>query len=75
MKAPMPRAGDNSVPSSSVIFCVALWVLKQYCGRPRRQAPTVATDRAPVEDHVVAGRHISDIGSDRVHDSGRFVAE
>ena len=36
--APMPSAGDSSVPSSSVIFCVALWVLKQYHGSPRRQA-------------------------------------
>ena len=38
MKAPMPRAGDSSVPSSRVIFCVALNVAKQYQGRPRRQA-------------------------------------
>ncbi len=36
--APMPRAGESSVPSSSVIRCSALWVLKQYWGRPRRQA-------------------------------------
>ncbi|CAO0829038.1 hypothetical protein SMICM17S_11849 [Streptomyces microflavus] len=27
-KAPMPRAGDSSVPSSRVIFCLALWVSK-----------------------------------------------
>src|SRR5688500_5742618 len=31
-KAPMPSAGDSSVPASRVIFCVALAVLKQYCG-------------------------------------------
>ena len=36
--APMPSAGDSTVPSSSVIFWVALWVLKQYQGRPRLQA-------------------------------------
>src|SRR6478752_8591240 len=36
--APMPSAGDSSVPSSSVIFWVALCVAKQYCGRPRLQA-------------------------------------
>ena len=36
--APMPSAGDSSVPSVSVIFCVALWVAKQYQGRPRLQA-------------------------------------
>src|ERR1035441_3598097 len=34
--APIPSAGDSGVPSASVIFCVALWVLKQYQGRPRR---------------------------------------
>ena len=37
-KAPMPSAGDSSVPSASVIFWVALWVAKQYQGLPRRQA-------------------------------------
>jgi hypothetical protein len=36
--APMPSAGDSSVPSVSVIFWVALWVAKQYHGRPRRHA-------------------------------------
>ena len=36
--APMPRAGDSSVPSSSVIFWVALNVAKQYHGSPRLQA-------------------------------------
>ena len=36
--APMPRAGDSGGPSASVIFCFALWVLKQYQGRPRRHA-------------------------------------
>ena len=45
MKAPMPRAGDSSVPSSSVIFWVALKVAKQYHGSPRshaRQLPQTA---------------------------------
>ena len=36
--APIPSAGVSSVPSSSVIFWAALWVSKQYCGRPRLQA-------------------------------------
>ena len=36
--APMPNAGESSVPSSRVIFCAALWVLKQYQGSPRSQA-------------------------------------
>ncbi len=34
--APIPSAGDSSVPSVSVIFWDALNVLKQYHGRPRR---------------------------------------
>jgi hypothetical protein len=34
----MPSAGDSSVPSSRVIFCFALCVLKQYQGLPLRQA-------------------------------------
>ncbi len=38
MNAPMPSAGDSSVPSVRVIRWVALWVAKQYQGRPRRQA-------------------------------------
>ncbi len=38
-KAPMPRAGESSWPvEARVIFCSALWVSKQYQGRPRRQA-------------------------------------
>src|SRR5271154_868023 len=43
--APMPSAGDSGVPSASVIFWLALWVLKQYQGRPRmhaRQRPHTA---------------------------------
>ena len=36
--APMPSAGESGVPSSSVIFWLALCVAKQYQGRPRRQA-------------------------------------
>ena len=38
---PMPSAGESSVPSSSVIFWLALKVLKQYQGRPRLQARQV----------------------------------
>ena len=34
----MPSAGESSVPSASVIFCAALWVLKQYQGLPLAQA-------------------------------------
>ena len=37
-KAPIPSAGDSSVPSVRVIFLVALWVAKQYHGLPLLQA-------------------------------------
>ena len=37
MKAPMPSAGDSTVPSVSVIFWVALSVEKQIHGLPLRQ--------------------------------------
>ena len=36
--APMPSAGTAPGRRSRVIFWVALWVSKQYQGRPRRQA-------------------------------------
>jgi hypothetical protein len=36
-KAPMPMAADSGVPSSRVIFWLALRLSKQYQGRPRRQ--------------------------------------
>ena len=38
----------------SVIFCVALWVAKQYQAR-REAGPAAAAHGPPVEDHVVAG--------------------
>ena len=36
--APIPSAGDRTVPSVRVIFWLALCVLKQYQGLPRLQA-------------------------------------
>ena len=61
-KAPMPRAGERGVPSVSVIFCVALWVSKQYQGRPRRHArhsPQTArqlrTTKSPGSTDVTSG--------------------
>ncbi len=36
--APIPNAGESSVPSARVIFCDALWVSKQYQGVPFLQA-------------------------------------
>jgi hypothetical protein len=54
-KAPIPSAGDSTVPSVSVIFCVALNVLKQIHGRPAKTAAARAAHGAPVEDHEVTG--------------------
>ena len=71
----MPSAGESSVPSSSVIFCVALWVLKQYQGRPRQAGAALAADRAPVEDDEVAGRDVGDALADGLHDARGLVAE
>ena len=34
----MPSAGVSDVPSSSVMLCEALWVLKQFFVSPLRQA-------------------------------------
>src|SRR6202012_4046377 len=48
--APIPSAGDSTVPSSSVIFWVALWVLKQYHGSPRLQEREGAPNPGPVPE-------------------------
>ena len=74
-KAPIPSAGESGVPSASVIFWVALWVAKQYCGRPRRhdrQSPQTArqfrTTKSPGATEVTSG-------PDGLDDAGRLVAE
>ena len=60
--APIPSAGESSVPSSSVIFWVALNVEKQYHGSPRlqaRQSPQTArqlsTTKSPGASPVTSG--------------------
>ena len=73
--APMPSAGDSSVPSSSVIFWVALWVREAVPRLAAVAGPAVAADRAPVEDHEVAGRDVGDALADRLDDAGGLVAE
>ena len=74
-KAPMPSAGVSSVPSASVIFCVALWVAKQYHGSPRlqaRQLPHTARQlritKSPGATSVTPVAH-------RLDDAGGLVAE
>ena len=61
-KAPMPSAGESGVPSVSVIFWVALWVAKQYWGRPRRHerhsphtARQLRTTKSPGATEVTSG--------------------
>ena len=71
----MPSAGDSAVPSASVIFCVALWVAKQYQGRPRRQERHCPHTARQFEDHEVAGRDVRDALADRLDHARRLVAE
>ena len=73
--APMPRAGDNAVPSASVIVWLALWVLKQYQGRPRlqaRQLPHTARQFRTTKSPGATSVTPSPTGFD---DAGRLVAE
>ena len=74
-KAPMPSAGRQRRRRRAVIFCVALWVAKQYQGRPRRHDAALAAHGPPVEDHEVAGRHVDDVVADRLDHTGRLVPE
>ena len=37
--------------------------------------PALAAHRPPVQDHEVAGRHVGDVGADRLDDARRLVAE
>ena len=67
--------GTSSVPSARVIFWVALWVAKQYCGLALAAGPALAAHRPPVEDDEVAGRDVGDVGADRLDDAGGLVAE
>ena len=74
-KAPIPSAGDSSVPSVSVIFCVALCVAKQYQGRPRRQARHSPQTARQLRIDEVAGGDLGDALADRVDDSRGLMPE
>ena len=65
----------SSVPSASVIFCVALRVAKQYHGRPRRQARHAPHTARQLRIDEVAGRDLGDVGPDRLDHARRLVAE
>ena len=73
--APIPSAGDSSVPSSSVIFWVALWVAKQYQGSPRSQARQLPHTARQLRTTKSPGRHRGHVRADRLDDTGRLVAE
>ena len=75
-RADAERRGQlGARPSARVIFCVALWVLKQYCRLAALAGPALAADRPPVEDHEVARRDIGDVGADGLDDARGLVAE
>ena len=71
----MPSAGLRAVPSSSAIFCVALWVEKQYCGRPRRQDRQLPHTARQFSTTKSPGETDGDVGTDRFDHAGSLVAE
>ena len=71
----MPSAGDSSVPSSSVIFWVALWVAKQYQGSPRLQARHSPQTARQFRTTKSPGRHRGDAVADGLDDARGLVAE
>src|SRR5665811_99735 len=74
MNAPIPNAGESSVPSVKVIFCLALWVLKQYCGLPLAR-PALTAHSAPVQDDEVARRDIGDTLAHRLDHTSGLMAQ
>ena len=73
--APMPSAGDSTVPSASVIFWLALCVLKQYQGRPRLQARHWPQTARQFRMTKSPGATRGDPVADRLDHAGRLVAE
>ena len=71
----MPSAGDSGVPSASVIFCVALWVAKQYHGRPRRQERQCPQTARQLRMTKSPGATSVTSGADRLDDARGLVPE
>ena len=71
----MPSAGESSVPSSRVIFWVALWVAKQYHGSPRLQARQSPQTARQLRITKSPGATLGDAVADGLDDAGRLVAE
>ena len=75
MNAPIPRAGDSSVPSSRRMRCEALCVAKQYCGWPRRQARQLPQTARQLRITKSPGRDVGDALPDLLDDAGRLVPQ
>ena len=71
----MPSAGDSTVPSVSVIFCVALNVLKQNHGLPRRQLRHVPHTARQLRMTKSPGATLVTPVADRLDDARGLVAE
>ena len=69
------RAPATASTPSSVIFCVALWVEKQYQGRPRRHERHSPHTARQLRITKSPGRHVGDVGADGLDDARRLVAE
>ena len=70
----MPSAGESSVPSSRVIFWVALWVAKQYHGSPRRQARQLPHTARQLRTTKSPGLEPGHALADGLDDPGGLVA-
>ena len=73
--APMPSAGVSSVPSVSVIFCVGVEGVEAVPRAAALAGPALPADRAPVQDHEVAGLDVRDALADRLDGARGLVAE
>ena len=73
--APIPNAGDSSVPSSNVIGCVSVVRGEAVPGPTPSTGSTLAADRAPVQDHEVALGDLGDPRADHGDHSGRLVTQ
>ena len=63
------------MPSVRVIFWAALWVLKQYHGRPRRQARHSPQTARQLSTTKSPGATSVTPGADLLDHAGRLVAE
>ena len=74
-KAPIPSAGDSSVPSVERHLLGRVERAEAVPRAPAQARPARAAYGAPVEDHEVAWRHVGHAIADRLDDAGCLVAE